>query len=46
MHQCKTKEIADLIGIHVNTVRFYEEQGFISTPQRAENGYRIFTKRQ
>lgn len=45
MNQYRTKEIADLIGIHVNTVRFYEEQGFISVPQRAKNGYRIFTDR-
>ncbi|MBZ3655278.1 MULTISPECIES: MerR family transcriptional regulator [Lactobacillales] len=43
MIQYRTKEIADLIGIHVNTVRFYEEQGFISIPERAKNGYRIFT---
>lgn len=38
-----TKEIADIIGIHVNTVRFYEEQGFLTPPKRLKNGYRIYT---
>ncbi|MPM21433.1 hypothetical protein SDC9_67877 [bioreactor metagenome] len=40
----KTKDIAERIGIHVNTVRFYEEVGFLSKPERSQNGYRIFTQ--
>lgn len=40
----KTKYIAEHIGIHVNTVRFYEEVGFLSKPERSQNGYRIFTQ--
>lgn len=43
MREYKTKEIADLIGIHSNTVRLYEEIGFISKPKRKKNGYRVFT---
>ena len=38
-----TKEIADEIGIHVNTVRFYEQIGFLTPPERRANGYRIYT---
>lgn len=41
-----TKEIADEIGIHVNTVRFYEEIGFMTVPERRSNGYRIYTDLQ
>ena len=38
-----TKEVADKTGIHANTVRFYEEIGFITKPRRLTNGYRIYT---
>lgn len=31
------------MGIHPNTVRLYEEIGFIPKPLRKANGYRIFT---
>ncbi len=41
-----TKEIADLIGIHVNTVRMYEEIGFLTPPERKRNGYRVYTDLQ
>lgn len=41
-----TKEIADAVGIHVNTVRFYEEIGFLTKPERFPNGYRAFTDLQ
>lgn len=33
-----------MIHIHPNTVRMYEELGFITKPLREENGYRIFTE--
>ncbi len=39
-----TSEIADIIGIHPNTVRLYEELKLITPPERRDNGYRIFTK--
>ena len=38
-----TKEIADLCGIHPNTVRLYENWGYISTAERGTNNYRRFT---
>ncbi|MEA4964706.1 MAG: MerR family transcriptional regulator [Oscillospiraceae bacterium] len=41
-----TKEIADIIGVHVNTVRFYEKIGFLTPPERRPNGYRIYTDLQ
>lgn len=40
----RTNEIALLTGVHPNTVRFYEEVGFITPPERLENGYRVFTE--
>lgn len=43
MKTYKTTEIAKIIGIHPNTVRLYEEWGFIPKPERQKNGYRVFT---
>ena len=39
----KTSEVAAFIGIHPNTVRFYEEWGLIAKPERDKNGYRVYT---
>lgn len=39
----KTKEIAALVGLHPNTVRIYEEWGFISPVPRQKNGYRVYS---
>lgn len=39
----RTAEIADIIGIHPNTVRLYEELELIPKPVRQTNGYRVFT---
>lgn len=38
----KTSEVAAMIGIHPNTVRFYEKWGLITKPVRGKNGYRVF----
>jgi len=43
MNTYKTAEVAKIIGIHPNTVRFYEEWGLIPKPERKPNGYRVFT---
>lgn len=43
MRTYKTAEVAAIIGIHPNTVRFYEEWGLITKPEREKNGYRVFT---
>lgn len=42
MKQYRTSEVAKMMGIHPNTVRFYEEWGLITKPVREENGYRVF----
>lgn len=44
MKTYKTKQVAEAIGVHPNTVRLYEEIGFIPKPERLENGYRVFTE--
>ncbi|MEN6325067.1 MAG: MerR family transcriptional regulator [Syntrophomonas sp.] len=38
-----TKKIAELSGVHPNTVRLYESWGYISSPRRLANNYRVFT---
>lgn len=43
MNVYKTYEVAQIIGIHVNTVRLYEKCKLISKPDRRSNGYRVFT---
>jgi DNA-binding transcriptional MerR regulator len=39
----KTSQIAKETGVHPNTVRLYEEYGFLSPIERSETGYRLFT---
>ncbi|MGN0675463.1 MAG: MerR family transcriptional regulator [Oscillospiraceae bacterium] len=38
-----TSQVAEIVGLHPNTVRMYEEWGLISKPERKANGYRIYT---
>jgi len=45
MAKYKTIELARQVGIHPNTVRLYEEIGFIAPVPRAENGYRVYSER-
>jgi DNA-binding transcriptional MerR regulator len=40
----RTAEIARAVGVHPNTVRLYEEWGFISTVPRSPAGYRLYTQ--
>lgn len=42
MKKYRTSEVAEMMGIHPNTVRFYEKWGLITKPVREENGYRVF----
>lgn len=39
----RTAEVANIVGIHPNTVRLYEELCLIPKPRRQANGYRVFT---
>jgi len=41
----KTAQIAKLIGVHPNTIRFYEEMKLLPVIPRTESGYRIFNDR-
>ncbi len=40
----QTHEIADAVDVHVNTVRLYEEWGFIAPVPRSDTGYRLYTR--
>ncbi len=40
----RTNEIAKLANVHPNTVRLYEEWGYISPVPREQNGYRTYNK--
>ena len=42
METYRTAQVAEIIGIHPNTVRLYEELGLIPKPERRSNGYRVF----
>lgn len=42
MKKYRTSEVAEMMGIHPNTVRFYEKWGLITKTVREENGYRVF----
>ena len=42
----KTAQVAQMIGIHPNTVRLYEEVKLIPKPERRANGYRVFTDKR
>lgn len=41
----KTSDIAKELGVHVNTIRLYEADGFLSEVPRAGNNYRQYTLR-
>ena len=43
-HYLRTSDLAKAVGIHVNTVRQYEQWGFISPAPRSPSGYRRFTE--
>lgn len=45
MRVYKTSHIAEMIGVHPNTIRFYEEMKLIPVIPRTESGYRIFNDR-
>lgn len=40
MKTYKTSQVVALCGVHPNTVRLYEELGYIPPIPRTENGYR------
>ena len=42
MNTYSTSQIAGIIGVHPNTIRFYEELNLLPPIPRAKNGYRVF----
>jgi len=40
----RTSDIATAVGVHPNTVRLYEEWGFLPPIPRSPSGYRLFTE--
>ena len=40
----RTSDIAKAVGVHPNTVRLYEEWGFLPPVPRSRSGYRLFTE--
>lgn len=45
MNTYRTAQIAEMIGVHPNTIRFYEEMKLLPVIPRTESGYRIFNDR-
>ena len=43
-HEFTIGRLAKLSGFSTDTIRYYEKMGIISMPDRAANGYRIYTK--
>lgn len=43
MQTYRTSQIAQILGLHPNTIRLYETLEYIPRPERKLNGYRIFT---
>ena len=40
----RTSDIAKAVGVHPNTVRLYEQWGFLPPIPRSSSGYRLFTE--
>jgi DNA-binding transcriptional MerR regulator len=40
----RTSDIAKAVGVHPNTVRLYEEWGYLPDVPRSPSGYRLFTE--
>lgn len=45
MKHLSTSQLAKAVGVHPNTVRRYEEKGFLPPARRSLSGYRRFTER-
>lgn len=44
MKTYRTSEVAEILGVHPNTVMLYEKWGYIPPVERKNNGYRIYTE--
>jgi DNA-binding transcriptional MerR regulator len=39
-------EVAEVLGISANAVRYYHEAGLVPEPERSEGGYRLYGARE
>lgn len=37
--------LSKMSGVHVETIRFYENEGVLPEPKRANNGYRLYDQK-
>lgn len=44
MHYLKPKDIAKELQISTSALRHYESWGVVPSPERSENGYRLYTQ--
>lgn len=44
MNKYSISQVAKITGMPAKTLRFYEEEGVIKSPERSENGYRFFSE--
>ncbi|OLP67010.1 hypothetical protein BACPU_03690 [Bacillus pumilus] len=35
-------KLSKMSGVHIETIRFYENEGVLPEPERAHNGYRLY----
>lgn len=40
--QYTVKKLAGMVGVKIETIRFYENESLLPKPKRAANGYRIY----
>src|SRR3546814_10149703 len=45
IHTMRIDQLARLIGIDTQTIRFYEQQCLLPPPDRQANGYRVYTEK-
>ena len=38
-------QLAQLVGVETQTIRFYEQQGLLPPPDRQDSGYRVYTEK-
>ncbi|WP_416396846.1 Cd(II)/Pb(II)-responsive transcriptional regulator [Allohahella sp. A8] len=41
----RISQLSRLGGVRTQTIRFYEQQGLLASPDRQENGYRAYTEK-
>lgn len=45
MEEYTISQIAKMVGVKKETIRYYEKFGLLPLPERKSNGYKIYTKR-